>query len=874
MIRNLKYLLVPLLILTSCNGKHLISDKKYTAEVHKAFLERKELAKERNKELFSVFDNDISTEQKEALEFLYAYMPLSDLADYQGSFFLDNVNKALQTRNQSRWGKHIPDDVFLHYVLPCRVNNENLDSFRIAYHDEIKNRIEGMDIKEAALELNYWCHEKVSYQPSDIRTSAPMSTILSARGRCGEESTFTVAALRTAGIPARQVYTPRWAHTDDNHAWVEVWIDDKWYYMGACEPEAILDRGWFTEPARRAMLVHTKSFGAPSGNENVIIGTRNYSEVNNLSKYARTKKIFVKVLGTKGMPVENAIVEYRLYNYAEFYPLAAVPTDKRGLSSFETGFGDLLVWAHKNDKFNFEKISVAGTDTLTLRLTDSDGSYSVELDLNVPGIPEPFPGPPEDQILKNAKRVVLGNNIRQEYINTWMNSGEATRTGVKLNCDTVRIRKIFAASMGNYLQIIRFLESVPDSLRYLAMDMLETVAEKDLRDTKAQILADHFLNVSAFAGKSPEEMKFYVNYILNPRVANENLKGWRKYLADNLPAELRKFAINDPALIVRYIDENIKIDNDDNHYGTPLTPMGVFELRVSDSQSRAIFFVAVCRTLGIPSRLEPGRNIPQYFHEGKWNDVYFSDQNEPSSEKGYIRLTSFQVNPVPEYYIHFTLARFENGVYNTLEYDYNKKISEFRDEIDLPAGHYILVTGNRISNTKILSVISFFDLEGGEHKTVSVNVRKEPVPTKIIGKISLKSIAGLFPSSKEIVANAGKNGIIIAWIEPDQEPTKHIFNDLPFFRNEFEKWGGYFLFLSASDQSSGTFNSEKISGLPVKTLFGKDKGLNTFMRCVNLDHSPEMRLPLILFCDKYGNIKFCSEGYTIGIGEQIVRNIR
>lgn len=46
-----------------------------------------------------------------------------------------------------------------------------------------------------------------------------------AYGRCGEESTFTVAALRSVGIPARQVYTPRWAHTDDNHAWVEAWVN-------------------------------------------------------------------------------------------------------------------------------------------------------------------------------------------------------------------------------------------------------------------------------------------------------------------------------------------------------------------------------------------------------------------------------------------------------------------------------------------------------------------------------------------------------------------------------------------------------------------------------------------------------------------------
>ena len=98
-----------------------------------------------------------------------------------------------------------------------------------------------MSMKDAILEENHRCHERVTYQPSDARTSAPLATIRSAYGRCGEESTFTVAALRAIGIPARQVYTPRWAHTDDNHAWVEAWADGKWYFLGAYEPEAVFN---------------------------------------------------------------------------------------------------------------------------------------------------------------------------------------------------------------------------------------------------------------------------------------------------------------------------------------------------------------------------------------------------------------------------------------------------------------------------------------------------------------------------------------------------------------------------------------------------------------------------------------------------------
>ena len=63
-------------------------------------------------------------------------------------------------------------------------------------------------LQDAILEVNHWCHEKAIYTPSDARTSSPLATVRTAYGRCGEESTFLVAALRSVGIPARQVYIP------------------------------------------------------------------------------------------------------------------------------------------------------------------------------------------------------------------------------------------------------------------------------------------------------------------------------------------------------------------------------------------------------------------------------------------------------------------------------------------------------------------------------------------------------------------------------------------------------------------------------------------------------------------------------------------
>ena len=50
---------------------------------------------------FMTLPKGISAQEKEALEFLYAYMPVADVTDYPADFYLQNVRAALETRN--RW---------------------------------------------------------------------------------------------------------------------------------------------------------------------------------------------------------------------------------------------------------------------------------------------------------------------------------------------------------------------------------------------------------------------------------------------------------------------------------------------------------------------------------------------------------------------------------------------------------------------------------------------------------------------------------------------------------------------------------------------------------------------------------------------------
>ena len=43
-----------------------------------------------------------------------------------------------RARVEMPWGDSIPEDIFRHFVLPVRVNNENLDESRMVFYEELK----------------------------------------------------------------------------------------------------------------------------------------------------------------------------------------------------------------------------------------------------------------------------------------------------------------------------------------------------------------------------------------------------------------------------------------------------------------------------------------------------------------------------------------------------------------------------------------------------------------------------------------------------------------------------------------------------------------------------------------------------------------
>ena len=120
---------------------------------------------------------------------LNLHLATPDRTDYSEQFYYHNYLATLQARDEMPWGKSVPERELEHFVLPVRVNNENLDTARIVFYRELRDRVKNLSMEDAILEVNHWCHEKVSYRPSDARTSSPLATMRTAYGRCGEEST-------------------------------------------------------------------------------------------------------------------------------------------------------------------------------------------------------------------------------------------------------------------------------------------------------------------------------------------------------------------------------------------------------------------------------------------------------------------------------------------------------------------------------------------------------------------------------------------------------------------------------------------------------------------------------------------------------------
>ena len=873
--KQVLWILLAFVLLCACEEKHFMTDPGYRKMVEQDFQKKKKVLEGNPGNLFAVFDSPMSVEEREALMFLYAYSPLIDLSFSGGDFLLKNVRWAFQAREAMPWGKDIPEDIFRHFVLPVRGGKENLDTARIVFYKELKERVATCEsMEKAALEVNHWCHEHVIYKPTNARTRSPLATMLTAYGRCGEESIFTLAALRAVGIPARQIYTPRWAHCDDNHAWIEVWVDGEWKYLGACEPEPRLNIAWFTLPVQRAMYVESEVFGKYNGQEEIVYVNESGSGVNVTSHYTRIVPTVVQVIDENGQPVENAKVEYKIFNYGEFYPVVTLYSDVKGETSLTLGQGDIFVLASKGKKLGFGELSVERQDTLTVVLDKTVGDlFSGEWDLVPPRQHDITALSTDEERAVNDRRFAREDSLRNVYVATFMSRTQGGDVAMELGVDTARFATYMVTSRGNYSELLRFMREVSPERRTLAMNLLGVIAEKDLQDTPADVLLSHVEGDGRDVANP-----YFTEYILNPRVQNELLTAYREPVREFL----KRHDITD---VTSLIQETGKIKVVDSLYPAKVVtpPEGVIRAGVTDVLSRNVFFVAACRTMGIPARLSPISGKPEYYQNGTWHTVNF--MTEKVVPKGELMLHYAQKTVSdPKYFLNFTIGKLEDGRVRTIDLGSNAAVDMgvgasyktiFTKPVTLEEGDYLLSTGNRRSDGAVLADLVSFQVEAGKLTNIDMLIRPCVEKMEILGVVpTALSIVPEGKTKPEAIRLPEKGYTAIALIEANKEPTNHLLRDMSGMKDDFENLGVplYFVFKDADHQAK--FNRADFRVFPSVMQWGTDldgrllKGLAEGLCLTNTES-----LPLIVLLNAKGEVVFVSQGYRVGLGTQIMNII-
>lgn len=746
-----------------------------------------------------------SEEETLLIKFFYGTMPLRDAGEYPFEIFLSYVRHALWLRKTIDWCKKLPEDLFVHDVLYYRINSEDISDCRRFFYEQLKDRIVGLDEYQAAVEINYWCVEHATYEMADDRTAGPMTMYRSGKGRCGEESTFTVTALRSVGLAARQVYTPRWAHCDDNHAWVEVWVNGEWHFLGACEPEEKLDRGWFTGPAGQALLIHSRTFGDyAAGKREEVIGRDGAVVCHNVTaSYTKTRKLRIQVRKQDNTPAAHAQVSVEILNMAEYFPAAVLETDEQGETSIRLGLGDIRLQARSEGKFverycNLAEDGVGAADAdcaVTLLLKDSEagmkdalsGVSACEWHLAKLCAPKEVVVREsvlsEEEVSRGTRRLADAVKLREERFD------QLTRHAIAVHPEEEERMRVAGE---NAEELTAFLEKDDNPDR---KKLLDSLTKKDNKDLRAEVLEDH---LSAKRGSWSEDI--HVQDLLCPRIWLEEIGAYRSYICSVLTAQEQEAFASNPELIWNYVNQNITDIPEEEYNTLCASPIGCLKLKMGSAVSRTILFIAICRSLNIPARLDKSLMLPEYWADG----AFHVPVSRAQASKGTLLLRNI-LGKEWIYAQHWTLGRLEKDHFVTMNHA-GLVFEKETLELLLPVGIYRLIAVKRLLNGDQEAAELLFAIEKEKQtelympdfeKTDGVmpwgknsvpdesqscrklqnknNSLREEIQSCLLRDILLQRADGTLCSLEKLVS--GKRSIL-AFLEIGAEPTEHVLNEV------------------------------------------------------------------------------------------------
>ena len=201
--------------------------------------------------------------------------------------------------------------------------------------------------------------------------------------------------------------------------------------------------------------------------------------------------------------------------------------------------------------------------------------------------------------------------------------------------------------------------------------------------------------------------------------------------------------------------------------------------------------------------------------------------------------------------------------------------SDFEKGVQLEPGEYLLTSGTRMANGKVLTHLTRFQVDKYD-KLLFLTMRESEEDVQVIGSLNAENIYHDLAedTDKSLLATAGRGYYVVGIVVPNHEPTNHTLRDIAACRQGFEDWGRKMVFLFENEDAAQRFNRDEFSGLPSTVVWGIDKDGKVLEEILENMKLASDALPLFVVCDSFNRVVHVQQGYTINLGEQLLKVIK
>ena len=230
----------------------------------------------------------------------------------------------------------------------------------------------------------------------------------------------------------------------------------------------------------------------------------------------------------------------------------------------------------------------------------------------------------------------------------------------------------------------------------------------------------------------------------------------------------------------------------------------------------------------------------------------------------------------PRYYSHFSISKVVDGTLQLLNYPEDATWeSLLKDGCSLDTGDYFMMTGTRMADGGVLAHLTFFTVEEGKENRLQYVLRESNERLQVIGDFNSENLFYDTTEKRErsLLSATGRGYYIIALVAPGSEPTNHFLRDVMPYKNDFEKWGQKMVLLFRDTNEAERFVND-FPELPSTVVWGTDINDNIYNEIVANMKLQNPNRPIILVADTFNRVVFMSQGYSIGLGEQLIKVVK